>query len=108
MTAYALETTDLRRSFGRHEVIRGLDLKVPAGSVYGFLGRNGAGKTTAIRMLMGILAPDAGTMTVGTQTVRRTTAKMRQQVGYVSQQQHFYPWMRVRRLGAFVGAFYPT
>jgi ABC-2 type transport system ATP-binding protein len=89
-------------------VIRGLDLEVPAGSVYGFLGRNGAGKTTTIRMLMGILRPDAGTLTLGGETVRRTTASMRRRVGYVSQQQHFYPWMRVRRLSRFVGAFYPS
>lgn len=108
MQELALQTGDLRRSFGRHEVIRGLDLAVPRGTVYGFLGRNGAGKTTALRMIMGILRPDGGTLTLGSETVRRTTALMRRRVGYVSQQQHFYPWMRVRRLGGFVGAFYPT
>jgi ABC-2 type transport system ATP-binding protein len=89
-------------------VIRGLDLVVPAGTVYGFLGRNGAGKTTAIRMVMGILGPDAGTLSFGDTTVRRTTPRLRARIGYVSQQQHFYPWMRVRRLASFVGAFYPT
>jgi len=102
----AVRTDGLQRSFGRHRVIRGLDLAVPRGSVYGFLGRNGAGKTTTLRMLMGILSPDAGTLTLGDTTVRRTTPRMREHVGYVSQQQHFYPWMRVRRLGSFVGAFY--
>jgi ABC-2 type transport system ATP-binding protein len=59
-------------------------------------------------MLMGILRPGSGTLTLGTQTVRSTTPRMRQSVGYVSQQQHFYPWMRVRRLSRFVGAFYPS
>jgi ABC-2 type transport system ATP-binding protein len=108
MQDLALRTDGLERSFGRHAVIRGLELAVPKGTVYGFLGRNGAGKTTAMRMIMGILRPDAGTITLGTETVRRTTAAMRRRVGYVSQQQHFYPWMRVRRLGTFVGAFYPT
>ncbi len=106
MTDHALRTEGLQRSFGRHAVIRGLDLAVPRGAVYGFLGRNGAGKTTTLRMLMGILSPDAGTMTLGEHTVRRTSPRMREHVGYVSQQQHFYPWMRVRRLGRFVGAFY--
>ncbi len=106
MTDLAVRTEGLQRSFGRHQVIRGLDLAVPRGSVYGFLGRNGAGKTTTLRMLMGILNPDAGTMTLGDRTVRRTTPKMREDVGYVSQQQHFYPWMKVKRLGSFVGAFY--
>jgi ABC-2 type transport system ATP-binding protein len=108
MTAPALRTEGLALSFGRHAVIRGLDLEVPGGTVYGFLGRNGAGKTTTIRMLMGILRPDAGALSIGGETVRSTTPRMRQRIGYVSQQQHFYPWMRVSRLGGFVGAFYPT
>jgi ABC-2 type transport system ATP-binding protein len=106
---FALRTDQLHRSFGKSAVIRGLDLRVPAGTVYGFLGRNGAGKTTAIRMIMGILQPDAGTLTFGAGApVRRTAPSMRRGIGYVSQQQHFYPWMRVRRLASFVGAFYPT
>jgi ABC-2 type transport system ATP-binding protein len=105
---HALATDQLFRSFGRAAVIRGLDLRVPAGAVYGFLGRNGAGKTTAIRMIMGILDPDRGTLTFDGAAVRRTTPRMRRRIGYVSQQQHFYPWMRVRRLSRFVGAFYPT
>lgn len=108
LPATALRTEGLTLSFGRNQVIRGLDLEVPSGSIYGFLGRNGAGKTSTIRMLMGILRPDGGTLTLDQQTVRCTTPRMRQRVGYVSQQQHFYPWMRVRRLSRFVGAFYPT
>lgn len=108
MTRSQLRTDGLVRSFGRHVVLQGLDLEVPAGTIYGFLGRNGAGKTTAIRVIMGILAPDRGTLTLGATTVRRTTPRLRAGIGYVSQQQHFYPWMRVRLLGWFVGAFYPT
>ncbi len=104
----ALQTSSLTRSFGSHHVIRGLDLEVPRGCVYGFLGRNGAGKTTTLRMLMGILSPHGGTMTLDEQVVKRTTPRMRRRIGYVSQQQHFWPWMQVQRLGRFVGAFYPT
>lgn len=89
-------------------VLRDLNLRVPRGAVYGLLGRNGAGKTTALRLLLGILAPDSGTLTIDGQTVARGTARLRQRIGYVSQEQHFYPWMRVRRLGRFVGGFYPT
>lgn len=107
-SGYSLSTDALSLSFGSHKVIRGIDLRVPRGSIYGFLGRNGAGKTSTIRMLMGILRPDSGTISFGPLTVPRTTAKMRASIGYVSQQQHFYPWMRVRRLSRFVGAFYPT
>ena len=107
-TSLALQTQGLVRRFGRRTVIDGLELAVPKGVVYGFLGRNGAGKTTTIRMLLGILDPDAGTLIFDGQSVRRTRARQRRRIGYVSQQQHFYPWMRVRGLGRFVGAFYPT
>lgn len=108
MADTALKTEGLTLSFGNHQVIRGLDMSVPRGSIYGFLGRNGAGKTSTIRMLMGILSPNGGTITFGSTTVHRTTARMRASIGYVSQQQHFYPWMRVSRLSRFVGAFYPS
>ena len=104
----ALQTRGLAKRFGRRRVIEGLDLQVPEGSVYGFLGRNGAGKTTSLRMLLGILAPDAGEIVYQGQSVRRAGPTQRRRIGYVSQQQHFYPWMKVRTLGRFVGAFYPT
>ena len=103
-----MATQQLSRRFGRRAVIRELDLKVPAGVVYGFLGRNGAGKTTTIRMLMGMLSPDRGQIDIlGTQR-RRVTAADRRRIGYVSQEQHYYGWMTVRQLERFVGGFYPT
>ena len=108
MSDTALATRGLQRRFGRTPVITGLDLEVPKGVVYGFLGRNGAGKTTTIRMLLGILDPNAGTLVYDGREVRRARARERRGVGYVSQQQYFYPWMKVRNLGRFVGAFYPT
>lgn len=104
----ALETRSLSKRFGRRPVIRDLDLVVPEGAVYGFLGRNGAGKTTTLRMLLGILAPDGGELVYGGRRVKRAGPRERRAIGYVSQQQHFYPWMTVRSLGRFVGAFYPT
>lgn len=108
MTEPLLATSALRKSYGRRTVIDGLDLCVPEGSVYGFLGRNGAGKTTTLRMLLGILRPNSGTITYDGTTVRRVNQRLKRKIGYVSQQQHFYGWMRCERLGRFVGAFYPT
>lgn len=105
---WAVATHGLHRRFGRREVIRGLDLRVPPGVVYGFLGRNGAGKTTTIRMLMGMLPPDDGRLEVLGVSRQRVTARERQRIGYVSQEQHFYEWMKVRELSRFVGGFYPT
>ncbi len=85
-----------------------LDLSVYAGEIYGFLGVNGAGKTTTIRMLMGIIAPDQGTIELLGEKSKRTTLKQKQRIGYVSQDQTFYPWMTAEMLGRFVGGLYPT
>jgi ABC-2 type transport system ATP-binding protein len=98
----------LKRSFGSVRAVDGLDLTVQAGEIYGFLGVNGAGKTTTIRMLMGIIKPEAGTIEVLGERSRRTTVRQKQCIGYVSQEQTFYPWMTCRALGRFVGGFYPS
>ena len=103
-----LSVSGLRRSFGRFAAVDGLDLSVYAGEIYGFLGVNGAGKTTTIRMLMGIIAPDQGTIELLGEKSKRTTLKQKQRIGYVSQDQTFYPWMTAEMLGRFVGGLYPT
>ena len=103
-----LTVTGLHRSFGRFAAVDGLDLSVHAGEIYGFLGVNGAGKTTTIRMLMGIIAPDRGTIELLGEKSKRTTLKQKQRIGYVSQDQTFYPWMTAEMLGKFVGGLYPT
>jgi ABC-2 type transport system ATP-binding protein len=108
MSDILLATRDLRRSFGRRVVIDSVDLNVPEGKVYGFLGRNGSGKTTTIRCLLGILRPNSGTIRYGDVTAKQTTTAMKRGIGYVSQHQHFYDWMTCERIGRFVGAFYPT
>ncbi|UCF33123.1 MAG: ATP-binding cassette domain-containing protein, partial [Phycisphaerales bacterium] len=60
---HALVTCSLSKSYGAHEALRGIDLRVPAGSLYGFLGPNGAGKTTTLRILMGLLRASGGSAT---------------------------------------------
>ena len=103
-----LEVRGLKRHFGNVAAVQGVDLNVRAGEIYGFLGINGAGKTTTIRVLMGIIAAEAGTINLMGETTRRTSVKQKRRIGYVSQEQNFYPWMTCRALGKFVGSFYPT
>lgn len=103
-----LEVRGLKRHFGSVAAVDGLDLTVRAGEIYGFLGVNGAGKTTTIRTLMGIIAAEAGTISLMGETTRRTSVKQKRRIGYVSQEQNFYPWMSCKALGKFVGSFYPT
>jgi ABC-2 type transport system ATP-binding protein len=105
---FILRARGLSLAFGKVKAVDNLDLSVRPGQVYGFLGRNGAGKTTTIRALMGIVRPDAGSIEMFGEAARRTTTAQKRRIGYVSQGQFFYPWMTCRRLGRFVGGFYPS
>jgi ABC-2 type transport system ATP-binding protein len=108
MNPAVLEVRGLKRHFGKFPAVDGVDLNVISGQIYGFLGINGAGKTTTIRSIMGIIAPEAGTIRLVGETTRRTSVAQKRRIGYVSQEQNFYPWMNCRNLGKFVGSFYPT
>lgn len=104
-----LELRQLTKRYGRVEALRGLDLTVQRGEIYGLLGRNGAGKSTAIRAIMGITQATSGAVRLfGEEVTRRSHVKLRQRVGYVAQDQSFYPWMTPTSLGRFVRGFYPT
>jgi ABC-2 type transport system ATP-binding protein len=85
-----IETHDLRRTFtsrkGAVEAVAGVDLDVKKGEIFGFLGPNGAGKTTTLRMLSTLLPPTSGEATVAGFDLRRDPAKVRYQIGYVSQE----------------------
>jgi len=104
----AIRLTDLRVRYGRVHALDGLSLKVARGEVYGLLGRNGAGKTTTLRVLMGIVGADSGTIELFGEPMKRVSVATKRSIGYVSQEQNFYPWMTPAQLGRFVGAFYPT
>lgn len=84
-----LRASELKCAFGKVCAVDGLDLSVREGEIYGFLGANGAGKTTAIRLLMGIIKPDKGTIELLGKRTRRTTIRQKRSIGYVSQEQTF-------------------
>jgi len=97
----------IAKSFGSVRVLENLNLSVKQGEIYGFLGRNGAGKSTAIRIMMGITGPDRGEVRLFGQTHGRDVIRLRQRIGYVAQEQHMYPWMNPKGLARFVSGFYP-
>ncbi len=74
--------------------LQGLDLEVPAGSIFGFLGPNGAGKTTTLRLLTGLARATRGTGTVDGITLGATDGKLQRRIGYLDQDPRFYGWMR--------------
>jgi ABC-2 type transport system ATP-binding protein len=103
-----LELVDVKKQYGRMWALEGLSFDVRAGEVYGFLGRNGAGKSTAIRIVMGITRKTAGEVKLfGTAATPGTHVGLRKRVGYVAQEQNFYGWMTPRTIGRFVRGFYP-
>ena len=104
----AIRLTDLCVRYGRVRALDGLSLAVARGEIYGFLGRNGAGKTTTLRVLMGIVAADNGAIELFGQPMKHVSVETKRSIGYVSQEQNYYPWMTAAQLGRFVGAFYPT
>ncbi len=107
MNSHVIETRHVSRAFGKTEAVKDLNLKVRRGSIYGFLGRNGAGKTTAIKMLAGLLWPDQGEIEVRGVNPRNFTAEHRQRIGYLSEKQTLPPMMKVGKLLQFCSNFYP-
>ena len=104
---YAVRTEHLTRYFGRKRVVYDLNLCVPRGSIFGFLGRNGSGKTTTLRMLLGLLGPTRGSATVLGCDSRRLTPAVRARIGYLAEGHPVYGWMRVSDAGAYQSKFYP-
>jgi ABC-2 type transport system ATP-binding protein len=90
MTELAIEARDLTRTFGRFTAVDHITFDVRAGEVFGFLGANGAGKTTAIRMLTGLLAPSGGTATVAGFDVYKQSESIKRAIGYMSQRFSLY------------------
>ncbi len=108
MNGTAIAMAGLTHCFGKRTAVDDLQLKVPTGTVCGFLGRNGAGKTTTIQVLMNLLQPTAGRVEVLGLDPARDFLELRRQVGYVAENPVLYGWMKVRELVWFTGQFYDT
>jgi ABC-2 type transport system ATP-binding protein len=109
MSDAVIEIDGLRKSFRGHTALDGLDLRVPAGSVFGFLGRNGAGKTTTIKHLLGLIRADGGSARVfGRPTGDpRAGVDIRRRIGFVTEEKDLYPYMTVDEIIRFTRPFFP-
>ena len=98
-----LEIRDLKKSFGRKEVLCGLDLRVPEHSIFGFIGRNGAGKTTTMKAILGLLKPDSGQISVMGENVHFGQTRTNRDIGYLPDVPEFYPYMTALEYLRFCG-----
>ena len=104
MTA-AITITDLTKRYGAIEAVSNLTFEVPAGSIFGFLGANGAGKTSTIRILAGLSEPTSGSAAVAGVPVT-ARGEHRRHVGYLAQEPRFYDWMTGRQVLEYVAGYY--
>jgi len=104
-----VETAGLQKRYETVEALRGLDLRVPAGSIFGFLGRNGAGKTTAIKILLGMVRPTGGRATVFGLAVDNPVAsvEIRRRAAFISDEKDLYDSMTVDEMIRFTAGFFP-
>ena len=107
MTEIVLETEGLTKYYGSTLAVDHLDLKIPRGCVCGFVGRNGAGKTTAIKLMLGLLNPTAGSSRLLGCDSAALTPAIRQRIGYVAEGHRLFRWMSIAAIEKFQRAFFP-
>ena len=106
MSELAIDVRGLNKSFGKKRVVKDFSLQVKTGEIYGFLGPNGSGKTTSIRMLCGLLKPDSGEGTCLNYDVLRETAAIKREVGYMTQRFSLWEDLTIRENLEFVARMY--
>jgi ABC-2 type transport system ATP-binding protein len=104
----AIRTDRLTKYYGRRKVVDSLDLRVPRGTVYGLLGRNGAGKSTTLKMLTGMVQPDYGRVELLGEDIASLSSPTRARIAYLAEGHPLYTWMTVGQVVAFTKSFYPA
>ncbi len=103
---FAIEVQGLTKRFGNKVVVDDVALRVPRGRIYGFLGPNGSGKTTTIRMMCGLLTPDAGRGEVLGYDILRESERIKREVGYMTQRFSLYEDLSIEENLAFIARMY--
>jgi len=103
-----VETHGLVKRFGRTPVLEGLDLQVPAGSIFALVGSNGVGKSTTLKTLLGVYQANAGTARILGKDSRRLQPEDLAQIGFVSESSRLPAWMTVAQFLAYLKPMYPT
>jgi ABC-2 type transport system ATP-binding protein len=106
MDKIAIETKELTKKFGDFVAVNAISFQVETGEIFGFLGANGAGKTTAMRMLCGLSLPTSGSATIAGFDVYAQTEKIKQNIGYMSQKFSLYEDLTVAENIRFFGGIY--
>ena len=102
-----LQACNLFKSFGRKKVLEGFDMSLEEGKVYGLLGKNGEGKTTLIRMIMGIIPGDRGKILYKGKEIQFNKPLYKKELGYIPEESVFFGWMTIQELMSFNSSFYP-
>jgi ABC-2 type transport system ATP-binding protein len=97
----AVALNDIRKTFGSHRAVDGLSFEIPRGTVFGLLGRNGAGKSTTIRMIMDIIRPDSGSIEI---LGRSMDGSVKDRLGYMPEERGLYPKMKVLDMLEYFGS----
>lgn len=101
-----ISTKELTKIYKNKSVIDRLNLAVPRGSICGFLGRNGAGKSTTIKLLLGLIKPSSGDGTILGQSIVKDSVSIRERVGFLAQEPRFYDYLSARETLRFIASFF--
>ena len=110
MSSTIIETNDLRKSYGGFEAVRGITMEVPCGSISGFLGQNGAGKSSTIKMLLGMMRPTSGTGRIFDLKIDdpAQSIEIRQRTAFAGEDKRLYDYMTVEQIIRFTRSFFPN
>ncbi|MEG0750193.1 MAG: ATP-binding cassette domain-containing protein, partial [Carnobacterium sp.] len=101
-----LEIKNLKKSFGSNEVLKGVDFTVYPGEIIGYIGTNGAGKSTTVKMILGLLKPDSGEITIFGKPLIQNETVYKNRIGYVPENADLYETLTAEEYFLFVGQLY--